>query len=69
MATLYYEKDMKVKKVKTFRSGNSFEKYLRGIFKANTDKLIFRDDRCGSLRILNPDETWTGYYLTGLKMR
>ena len=67
MATLYYEKDMKVKKIKSFRSGKSFEKYMRSLFGTNTSNLIFRDTKT-SLRILNPDESFTGYYLTGLEM-
>ena len=65
MATLYYEKGQEVKKIKSFRSGNSFEKFIRTIFKEKTDSLIFRDNHF-SIKILNPDETWTGYYLIGL---
>lgn len=57
-ASLYF----KGKKIKTFRSGNSFLKYFKDIYKNDIDNIIFREYFKNELTVLL-NEQKTGYVL------
>lgn len=57
-ASLYF----KGKKIKTFKSGNSFLKYFKDIYKDDIDNLIFREYFKNELIVLL-NEQKTGYTL------
>lgn len=57
-ASLYF----KGKKIQTFRSGNSFLKYFKDIYKNDIDNIIFREYFKNELIVLL-NEQKTGYVL------